>query len=339
MISHHRNNLSLVFVFVSTVLSTFLFTSQVLGAIPIIERDALIAIYNDCGGENWRYDDNWLGAPGTEGDWEGVTVENGHVTRLYLARTPLIGSLPMEIGNLTFLKSLNLGNNYRSSWSYNDPPNQIQEPLPAEMGNLTALDYLNLVELGFKSLPESLGQLSNLKEFNLNENELESLPNSFGNLVSLERFYLRHNQLTTLPGTFGNLESLRYINLDGNPLETLPVSMGDIPKLERVSIAFTPYLPEGFGYLNQITTLEICCGRRLDEIGETRNRRDDICCSGADELPAEIGNCSSLQELLASGNRFTSIPEEITNLAPTLEVLDLNVNFLPEDPSFHWSTH
>ena len=84
-------------------------------AIPEIERDALIAIYESTDGEGWDRKDNWLGPPGSEPSWSGVTVENGHVTILNLHSNLLEGTLPPEIGNLKELRELDLwGGN--SSW-------------------------------------------------------------------------------------------------------------------------------------------------------------------------------------------------------------------------------
>ena len=37
---------------------------------PPAERDALIALYNSTDGANWWDNTGWLGAPGTECDWE-----------------------------------------------------------------------------------------------------------------------------------------------------------------------------------------------------------------------------------------------------------------------------
>ena len=69
--------------------------------IPEIERDALVAIYNSTDGEGWYRADDWLGPPGSEPSWYGVTVENGHVTGLDLSSNYLEGTLPPEIGYAT----------------------------------------------------------------------------------------------------------------------------------------------------------------------------------------------------------------------------------------------
>ena len=54
--------------------------------IPQVEREALIALYNATDGDNWTCNDGWLGAPGTECSWYGVTcdTEENYVSQLNL---------------------------------------------------------------------------------------------------------------------------------------------------------------------------------------------------------------------------------------------------------------
>ncbi len=60
----------------SLVVFTVLFFSSTLsyGAIPVSEKNALIALYNSTNGPGWTDSTNWNGASGTEGTWYGVTV-------------------------------------------------------------------------------------------------------------------------------------------------------------------------------------------------------------------------------------------------------------------------
>ena len=48
-------------------------------------------------------------------DWEGVTMENGRVVKLVLEEFDLTGAVPAEIGRLSALKELNLGDNQLTS--------------------------------------------------------------------------------------------------------------------------------------------------------------------------------------------------------------------------------
>jgi hypothetical protein len=53
------------------------------------ERAALVALYNSTNGDNWSDKSGWLGVPGTEGTWNGITVVADHVTKIELPQNQL----------------------------------------------------------------------------------------------------------------------------------------------------------------------------------------------------------------------------------------------------------
>ena len=106
------------------------FVPSVAQAQTATERAALVALYDATDGDNWTNNDNWKSTEPV-GTWEGVTVENGAVTGLYLHSNNLRGELPSEIGNLTRLERLSLGGNFTGA-------------IPTEIGNLTRLEWLDL---------------------------------------------------------------------------------------------------------------------------------------------------------------------------------------------------
>ena len=77
---------------------------------PKTEREALVALYNATGGENWEDSENWL-SDFPLGGWEGVTTNNGRVTKLDLGHNALSGEIPAELGSLSNLTRLGLRNN------------------------------------------------------------------------------------------------------------------------------------------------------------------------------------------------------------------------------------
>ena len=67
------------------------------------DREALVALYNAAGGENWVGSANWL-SDAPLGEWEGVTTnDDGRVTRLTLSFNALSGEIPAELGRLSNL--------------------------------------------------------------------------------------------------------------------------------------------------------------------------------------------------------------------------------------------
>jgi ribosomal protein L35AE/L33A len=101
--------------------------------IPTIECEALVALYRSTDGINWTKNADW-NVTNTPCNWEGVTCNGGHVSKLYLYSNNLNGEIPPELGNLTGLERLLLNDN------------MLNGALPFELGNLSELIYLWLEE-------------------------------------------------------------------------------------------------------------------------------------------------------------------------------------------------
>ena len=176
------------------------------------DRDALVALYRDTDGANWRDNDDWITNPDLD-DWQGVDTQKfdgvTRVTRLDLPNNNLIGEIPEELGNLRYLEHLNLSNAHRSSI------NQLSGSIPKELGNLTILETLSLRNNNLRGeIPATLGHLQggcnvsfvgficrvrddHYVDLNLQNNNLSGeIPAELGNIG-----YLRH--MTTKPGNDG----------------------------------------------------------------------------------------------------------------------------------------
>jgi hypothetical protein len=117
--------------------------------------------------------------------------------------------LPISIGGLKNLSSLDLGNN--SNLDFDDAFKKL-----SKLKNLSSLD-LSWNKL--KRLPESIGGLKNLSSLNLGSNELERLPKSIGGLKNLFSLDLYRNKLERLPESIKKLAStLEYLYLGDNPV-------------------------------------------------------------------------------------------------------------------------
>ena len=205
------------------------------------EFRALAALLEDVRGEShWERGatENWL-SDKPLGEWKGVrTDDNGYVVGLFLDQT-LQGTLPAELGDLTYLRTLSLWPVHESS--------TLTGGIPQELGNLSHLINLTIVRSNtVGSIPKELGNLSNLKVLSLSSNQLTGeIPKELGNLSNLQVLRLSVNQLTgEIPRELGNLTELQHLNLRVNQLDAeIPLEVWDLPKLEYLYLNLSGCIP------------------------------------------------------------------------------------------------
>ena len=182
-------------------------------------REALAALYNATGGENWKYSYNWL-SDARLSEWSGIaTIGFSRVESLSLGENQLRGEIPAELGSLSNLTELGL--------SYNDLSGEI----PAELGSLSNLKSLSLSYNDLSGeIPAELGSLSNLEALYLSGNDLSGeIPEELGSLSNLEALGLDDNDLSgEIPPELGILSNLLGLVLGGNDLSgCVPSSLED----------------------------------------------------------------------------------------------------------------
>jgi hypothetical protein len=74
------------------------------------EKTALQDLYNNTNGASWSDQTNW-NTTNLESSWNGVTIKNGHVSKLLLNSNNLNGSIPASILNLPYLEEINVSRN------------------------------------------------------------------------------------------------------------------------------------------------------------------------------------------------------------------------------------
>eukprot|EP00965_Chrysotila_dentata_P201840 6180777-Pleurochrysis_carterae.AAC.1 len=80
------------------------------GSVPTNERKALELLFAATGGERcWQRRHGWLSSL-PEGEWEGITVRDGHVVAISLPDNGLCGQLPQgfALAALEFVSAVNL---------------------------------------------------------------------------------------------------------------------------------------------------------------------------------------------------------------------------------------
>ncbi|KAG4127632.1 hypothetical protein ERO13_D10G227150v2 [Gossypium hirsutum] len=186
--------------------------------------------------------------------WIGVTCGRKHqrVTKLKLRFLKLSGSLSPYIGNLSFLRELDLAANsfhnqipqeiggLRRLETLDLSNNSISGEIPS---NLSACSKLIFVDMTNNQLtgeiPALLGLLSNLKVLGFFNNSLRgNIPPSLGNLSSLERLGLTYNALSgIIPESFGRLRNLSFFAIFGNAISgTVPVPMFNLSNIRIFDI-------------------------------------------------------------------------------------------------------
>jgi len=216
-----------------------IFSVPLQAAVPAHERAALIALYNATEGDRWTRNTGWKTAPlyidgfampGTEGNWYGITAGT-HVTLIDLSEDCmsgnfLKGSIPPEIGDLSYLTYLNLCRN------------QLSGTIPAALGDLINCRYLDLSDNQLEgAIPPELEDLDNLQYLQLADNLLsDALPPQLGNLAALTRLELENNLLSgPIPAALGNLVNLQILDLFNNQLSgAIPPEVGDMFRLVRL---------------------------------------------------------------------------------------------------------
>ncbi|TYH51513.1 hypothetical protein ES332_D10G280800v1, partial [Gossypium tomentosum] len=276
----------------------------------------------------------------------GVTCYRKHqrVTKLELQFLELPGSLSPYIGNLSFLKGLNLANNN----FYNQIPqefgrlrrletlelsnNSLSGEIPSNLSACSMLTFVHMRSNQLKGeIPASLGLLSNLIDLRFYNNSLTgSIPPSLGNLSSLKELHLALNGLTgNIPETLVRLTNLSFFSIGGNAIfEYLYIRKnnfgGVFPDCVSNFSSTIMFLAVGW---NKIL------GRIPDGIENLINL--EVLEASGNELlghvPFGVGRLHKLKKFYADSNFLSGIiPHSIGNLTMLME-LALDINNLQGD--------
>ncbi|KAB1669804.1 hypothetical protein ES319_1Z008800v1 [Gossypium barbadense] len=287
-------------------------------------------------------------------NWIGVTCGSRHqrVIALNLSSMLLTGTIPSQIGNLSFLTSLDLMNN--SFYGF----------LPDQFTNLHRLKHIDLSWNNFYGeIPYSFPKLQYLSlRNNIFAGEIRS--DMFEHLPRLQVLSLTLNKLSSeipmglfkckelqvidfgynrmmggiLPKEIGNLTMLRILRLGGNMFEgVIPYQIGDLLNLEELSLCNTllkGHIPPSISNLTRLTILDLSSnsltGVIPHQIGNLLNLEELILYSNMlrGPLPSFISNLTRLTTFDLSHNSLSGIiPYQIGNLT-RLRFLDLSNNSL-----------
>ena len=218
----------------------------------ISEQDslALVALYNELDGPNWKQSSGWLSGP-VDG-WFGIETAEGRVVKLELTENRLYGALPASIGHLRQLERLFLYGN------------RLIGPIPPELGNLGRLQVLNLNRNSLRgSIPSAFSQLDSLLYLGLASNRIDgAIPPDLGSMDMLGVLQLTDTSLTgPIPPQLANLDNLIRLYLSDNKLTgPIPPELGSMSQLWSLRLGvnrLTGPVPEELGGLHELRDLII----------------------------------------------------------------------------------
>ncbi|GAA0147304.1 hypothetical protein LIER_07039 [Lithospermum erythrorhizon] len=261
-----------------------------------------------------------------------------HITGMRVYALDVVGTIPDELWNLTFLNNLNLAQNFLSG------------QLSADIGRLTRMQYLTVgINALSGTLPSELGLLTELIVLGFGTNNFSGpLPSSLGNLTKLNQLYFDSAGVSgAIPQTFAGLRSLVTVWASDNSLTgQIPDFVGSWSQLNTLRFqgnSFEGPIPSSFSNLTSLVDLRISDlsngSSSLEFLANLKSltsltlRNSNI--SGS--IPSNIGEYQNLTQLDLSFNNLTGdIPDSLFNLSSLTHLFLGNnklVGLLPERKS------
>ncbi|KAM3239038.1 hypothetical protein P3L10_014071 [Capsicum annuum] len=251
--------------------------------------------------------------------WVRVTCGSSHerVNSMNLSNMTLIGRIPRESGNLSFLVSLDMGsNNFHGNLPqemvhlcrlkfFDLSFNSFSRKVPSWFGFLHQLQVLNLGNNSFTEgqIQKVIGSLINLRELNLTGNKLiGSIPLSLSNTSRLETLAVCFNSLQgNIPEGIDNLHNMKVLSIQANQLTgSIPFTIFNISRIKIIAFtgnSLSGNLPNGL--YNGLAILK----RLYLSFNKLHSH-----------MPTSLSNCLQRQVLTLSENEFDGpIHSEITS--------------------------
>ncbi|KAF8037347.1 hypothetical protein BT93_B0301 [Corymbia citriodora subsp. variegata] len=273
----------------------------------------------------WLFDVSANSIQGELPSWIGSILPN--LLYLKFSSNLLRGGIPPSVGNMQFLRSLDLSNN--------DFTGEIPETLANMSLNSLKLSSNNLQG---QMLPR-ISNLRNLRDLYLDNNRFTGdISPSILNSTELIVLDVRHNFLSgTIPNWIGDIQSLQGLMLASNLLEgPLPFSFCKLKYLDLLDLSSNnlgPNIPPCADFTD-VRFLHLSNDTLAGHFPEFLSRASSIVALDlrhnalSGEIPRWVGSLQDLRVLLLQGNNFVgSIPPDLC-LLKNMSILDLSNNNL-----------
>ncbi|KAJ3693544.1 hypothetical protein LUZ60_009024 [Juncus effusus] len=252
--------------------------------------------------------------PGIKCDCTYNSNKTCHILKLRVYALSVVGTIPDELQNLTFLNNLNIGQNY------------LTGPIPAFMGNMTPMLYLSFgINALSGPIPKELGNLQNLISLGMGTNNFTGpIPDEFGNLTTLQQLYIDSAGLSgEIPDTLSNLKNMQIMWASDNEFTgKIPDFIGTWTSMQDLRFqgnSFTGPIPKSLSNLNKLTSLRIGditngSSSTLDFISNMTSLSTLILrnCKISGTLPTSFAQYKVLQKLDLSFNNITGqLPQSL----------------------------
>lgn len=251
--------------------------------------------------------------------WHGVTCSPMHqrVTVLDLESLKLVGSISPHVGNLSFLRDLNLLDN------------EFDGKIPPEIGSLKRLQSLRLYNNSLSgTIPPSLSNCSDLTLISLGNNQLVGqIPVELASLKKLQLLAIQWNYLTgQIPNSIGNVSSLTSLAAARNSLHgSIPESIGRLKNFQSLEVGannLSGTIPPPIFNLTSLTTLDLTENYEirghlpLDLFNMLPNLEYVSFASNqfSGSIPVSISNASNLMMFQAQANQFSGAVPSMAKL-------------------------
>lgn len=224
--------------------------------------------------------------------------------RFYATRCKIKGHLPDEVGKLSHIVNLALGNNEFSGF------------FPNTFGGLQSLQGLWLGNNKIRSFPTSLCGLPALSTLDLSHNQISGpIPDCIGSVTSLREVHLNSNRLTSrIPSTLWDLKDVLILDLSSNSFTgNLPQQVENLKVATDINLSkneFTGFIPDNYGSMQNLINFSLGSNKLQGSIPESFGRMislewldlSDNDLSG--EIPKTLQGLKSLKYFNVSFNRL-----------------------------------